>query len=118
VLPNQAKAEAERKADQVKVEAERKADKEEIVAEMKADQDTHVQEIVTKTVSAIEEKMEAIVHSIRSEWDGKIQCRSENVLECKEQDLKELKSGAECQMVPMKDAVEKPVRGRKKQQRG
>jgi hypothetical protein len=40
--------------------------------ELKADRDAHVQEIVAKTVSAIENKMEAIAHCIRSERDGKI----------------------------------------------
>jgi hypothetical protein len=89
------------------VEAERKVEKEEIVAEMKADRDTHVQEIDAKTVSAIGGKMEAIVHSIR---DGKIQDRSENVMErqeipkegaavaswkCKKHGPKDMESGAE-----------------------
>jgi hypothetical protein len=82
---------------------------------MKADWDAHVQEIVVKTVSAIGSKMEAIVHCSWSERDGKIQCRSENVLEwqeipkegaavasleCKEQGPKDMESGAERQMVP------------------
>jgi hypothetical protein len=74
---NQAKAEADRKADQAKIEA----NMQEIVAEMKADPYAHMQEVVAKTVSAIEGK---IVHSIRSEQDGKIQDRSENVTERQE----------------------------------
>jgi hypothetical protein len=119
--------EANRKADQAKVEADkeetranRKVDKEKIVAEMKADRDAHVQKIVAKTVSAIEGKMEAIVHSIRSERDGKIRRRIENVmerqeickegaavasLECKEQGPKDRESRAERQMVPKVEAA-------------
>jgi hypothetical protein len=48
---------------------------------MKADRDAHVQEGVAKTVSAFEERMEAIVHSTRSEWDKKIQRGNDNVTE-------------------------------------
>jgi hypothetical protein len=70
------------------------------------------------TVSAIEEKMVAIVHSIRSERDGKIQCQSKNVMECKEQGPKELVSRAECQMVPMEEAAVKSSGITKKQHRG
>jgi hypothetical protein len=90
LLAIQEKAQAEMRA---KMKVDRKVDREEmisnqakieanmqeIVVEMKADRDAHVQEIVAKTVSAIEEKMEAAVHSIRSERDGKIQRRSKNV---------------------------------------
>jgi acetyl-CoA carboxylase alpha subunit len=47
---------------------------------MKVDQDAHVQE----TISAIEDKIEAIIHSIRSERDGKIQRQIENVMERQE----------------------------------
>jgi hypothetical protein len=96
------------------------------------------------TVSAIEDKMEAIVHSIWSEWDGKIQCRIENVmewqeipkeeaavhtmrawqeetvasLECKEQGLKELESKVERREVPMEEATMKSLGIMKKWHRG
>jgi succinate dehydrogenase/fumarate reductase flavoprotein subunit len=70
-------------ANQAKAEANMKTHMQEIVAEMKADWDAHVQEVVAKTVIAIEDKMEAIVYSFRSEQDGKIQCQSENVMERK-----------------------------------
>jgi hypothetical protein len=53
----------------------------EIVVEMKADRDAHVQEIVAK-IDANQNKMEATVHSIRS--DRKIQCRIENEVERRE----------------------------------
>jgi hypothetical protein len=43
-----------------------------------------MQDIVAIRVSAIEDKMEAIVHSILSEWDWKIQRRIENVVERQE----------------------------------
>jgi hypothetical protein len=96
------------------------------------------------TVSAMEDKMEAIVHSIRSEQDGKIQRRSENVmerqgipkeeaavhtmrawqeetlasLECKEQGLKELESEVERREVPTEEAAVKSSGITKKRHRG
>jgi membrane-bound lytic murein transglycosylase len=68
----------------VKMDANMKANKEERKAEMKAYRNDHVQEIVDKTVRAIEDKMETLVHSIRSERDGKIQRRIENDMERQE----------------------------------
>jgi hypothetical protein len=79
-----------------------------------------LKEAMRVAVSAFEEKMEAIVHSIRSERDEKTQDRSENVterqeipkegaavasLECEEQGPKELESRAERQLVPTEDVA-------------
>jgi hypothetical protein len=64
-----------------------KANKEEMKADqemMEANQarmEESLKEATRLTVSAIEEKMEAIVHSIRPKRDEKIQRRSENVTE-------------------------------------
>jgi di/tripeptidase len=118
------------------MKAERKVDKEEIVVEIKANQawvEESLRGEIKLTVSAIKGKMEAIVHSIRSGQDGKIQRRSENVterqeipkegaavasLECKEHGPKEMESGAERQMVPKEEAAVKSSRVMKKQSRG
>jgi hypothetical protein len=93
---------------------EMKADREETKAN-RARMEESLKEEMRLAVSAIEGKMEAIVHSIRSERDGKIQRRIENVterqdipkegaavasLECKEQGPKELESGVERREVP------------------
>jgi hypothetical protein len=85
---------------------------------MKADRDAHMQEVVAKTVSAIEERMETIVNSIRSERDEKIQCRSENIMECEEQGLKDIESGVEHREVSKEEAAVKSWRVTKKQPRG
>jgi enoyl-[acyl-carrier-protein] reductase (NADH) len=130
---------------QVKVEANMKIHMQEIMVEMKADQDAHMQEIVAK-IDGIKDKMEATVHSIRSELDGKIQCRIKNMeqqeipneeaavhtmrawqqetMACQEMmeanpekeepSPEEMESEVECQEVPMENAIEKPVRERKK----
>jgi hypothetical protein len=148
---NQAKAEANRKADQAKGEAKMErqigslasdmkanqakaeANMQRIVTELKADWDTHMQEVVAKTVSAIEEKLEAIVHSSRSERDEKIQRRSENVterqeipkegaavasLECQESSPKEWESEAERREFSEKEVAEKSSKVTKKRSRG
>jgi hypothetical protein len=113
---------------QANMKADRKADNE-IMAEMKADWDVHVQEIVAKTVSAIEGKMEAIVHSSQSERDEKTQHWRENVterkeipkkgaavasLECERQGPKDLESGAEHQLVPADKVIRKSSRMKKR----
>jgi hypothetical protein len=127
-----------------------KTDKEERKEEMKAGQEkidanqARMEEITTKievrlkeemrsTVSAIEDKMEVIVHSIRSERDGQIQRRIENAmerqeipkeeaavhtmrawqeetvasLECKKQGSKELESEGKRREVPTEEAAVK-----------
>jgi hypothetical protein len=77
-------------ANQAKGEAERKADRE-MIADMGAKIDTNqvqleesLKEAMRVAVSAIEGKMEAIVHSTRSERDKKIQHWNENVTERQE----------------------------------
>jgi hypothetical protein len=85
------------------------------------------------TVSAIEEKMEVIVHSIRSERDEKTQDQSKNVTErqeipkegaavaspeCEEQGLKELESEAERRVVPAEEVVRKSSRVNKEAAQG
>jgi hypothetical protein len=128
---------------QARMEDRLKEEIKSIQANAEVNMKIHRQEIVAK-IDANQVKMEAIVHSIRSERDGKIQDRIENVmkrqevpkegaavhtmrawqeetvasLECKEPSPKEWESEAERREVPMKDAVEKRVRGRKKRQRG
>jgi hypothetical protein len=84
-------------------------------------------------MDANQERMEAIVHFIRSERDGKMQDRIENgmerqeilkegaavaSMECKEQGPKDMESGAERQKVPMEEAAVKSSRVPKKRQRG
>jgi hypothetical protein len=87
-----------------------------------ADMKESLKEAMRVAVSAIEGKMEVIVHSTQSEQDKKIQRRNENVaewqdipnegaavarVECKEQGPKEMEPGEERQMVPAEeDAVE------------
>jgi hypothetical protein len=81
-----------------------------------------LKEAIRVMVSAIEEKMEAIVHSTRSERDKNIQRRNENVTECQEipkekaavaslkcegQGHKELEFGAERQLVPAEEVARK-----------
>jgi hypothetical protein len=114
-------------ATQEKAQADMKADNE-IVAEMKGDWDIHMQEIVVKTVSAIEGKMEAIVHSSWSKQNEKTQHWRENVtewkeipkegaavasLECEGQGPKNLESGAERQLVPAEEVAKKSSRTKK-----
>jgi hypothetical protein len=137
--------EADRKAHQARMEAIVKVGIEEVMAdmgakaeanlttytqqEMNADWDSHVQEVVTKTVGALEERMEAIVHSTRPEWDEEIPRRSENVTErqeipkegatvanvdCKDQGHKEWESGVERRMVPMEEVARKSSRTKKR----
>jgi hypothetical protein len=60
-------------ANQARLEDSLKEETKSNQANAEANLKIHVQEIAAKTVSAIEDKMEAIVHSIRSEQDGKIQ---------------------------------------------
>jgi hypothetical protein len=147
---DQAKAEADRKVDQAQMVANMKTDKEDMKADRKADQEmmeTQIGSLASKmdtnqaqmeerlkeamkvTVSAIEGKMEAIVHSTRSGRDEKTQARSEKVTERQEipkegaavanleQGPKEMESGAERQMVPMEEVERKSSRT-KKQPRG
>jgi hypothetical protein len=155
---NQAKAKANMKTHMLEVierqigslAANMEADKEERKEEVKAVQEkvdvnqARMEEITAKieerlkgemrlTVSAMEDKMEAIVHSILSERDGKIQRRIENVmerqeipkeeaavhtmrawqeetaasLECKEQGPKELETEVERREVPTEEAAVK-----------
>jgi hypothetical protein len=88
---NQANAEANMKAhikkvmgaNQVKVDTNMKIHMQEIMVEMKDDQNAHMQGIIAK-IDASQEKMEAIVHFIRSELDGKIQHRIVKVMEWQE----------------------------------
>jgi hypothetical protein len=88
-----------------------------------------LKEAMRVAVSAIEGKMEAIVHSTRSERDKKIQRRNKNVterqeipkegaavasLECEEQGPKEMESGAEWQLVPAEEVAMKSLRTKKR----
>jgi hypothetical protein len=112
-----------------------KVDKEEMKANRKADQQKMERQISSLAckMNANQERIEAIVHSIRSEQDGKIQRQIEKImerqeipkegapvasLECKEQGPKELESRAERQMVPTKEAAVKFSRVMKKWHRG
>jgi DNA anti-recombination protein RmuC len=112
---NQAKVETDRKADQKRME-ENQAKAEANLADMKES----LKEAMTVAVSAIEEKMEATVHSTRSERDEKVPGRSENVTElqeipkewaavanvdCKDQRHKEWESGVERRMVPTEEVA-------------
>jgi hypothetical protein len=103
-------------------------------AEMKADRDTQMQEMMAEMgvkMNANQERMEAIVHSIRSERDGKIQHRVENVMERQEipkegaavaslecNGLKKLESRGERREVPTEEAAVKSSGITKKQHRG
>jgi hypothetical protein len=71
------------KVNQAKAEADMKADREETKAKQARMEESPRGEL-RLTASSIEEKMEAIVHSIRSERDEKIQRWSENVMEWQE----------------------------------
>jgi multidrug resistance efflux pump len=62
-------------ANQAKAEADMKAEREETKANQ-ARMEVSLKGEMRLTASAIEKRMEAIVHSIRSERDGKIQRRS------------------------------------------
>jgi hypothetical protein len=126
----------DRKADQERMEDRLKEEIQSNQANAEANQarmEESLKEEMRLTVSAIEKKMEAIVHSIRSERDERTQDWSENVterqkipkegatvasLERKEQDPKELESGAECQEVPTEKATVKSLRITKKRPRG
>jgi hypothetical protein len=117
------------KADRNVDKEETKANMQQIVAEMKDDRDAHVQEVVAKRVSAIEGKMEATVHSIRSERGEKIQRRTENVTERQEipkegaavanlgreeQGHKELESRVDRQLVLAEEVARKSSRTNKR----
>jgi hypothetical protein len=117
-------------ATQAKVEAERKADREETKANQ-ARMEESLKGEMRLTVSAIEEKMEATAHSIRSEQDGKIQRRIENVMERQEipkegatvvslecNGPKDRESEAEHREVPMEEAAGKSLGITKKRHRG
>jgi PDZ domain-containing secreted protein len=94
------------------MKVDRKTDQEMMEANQ-ARMEESLKEAMRLTVSAIEEKMEAIVHSIRSERDGKIQRQIENVMERQEilkkgaavASLECEEQGAERQMVPKEEAA-------------
>jgi hypothetical protein len=128
VEENQAKAEAERKADRKMME-ENQAKAEAKAAANLADMKESLKEAMRVAVSAIEGKMEAIVHSTRPERDEEIPRWSENITERqeipkegaavgnmdgKDQGPKEMDSGAECQLVPMEEVARKSSRMKKR----
>jgi hypothetical protein len=108
-------------ANQAKAEAERKADKEETKANRKADQEKMERQIssLASKMDANQERMEAIVHSIRSERQEILkEGAAVASLECKEQGPKDMESGAERQMVHMEEATVKSSGITKKRHRG
>jgi hypothetical protein len=96
---------AEMRSGKEKAEANLK----EIMASMRNNQETLVR---------MEAKMEAAIHSIRSEPDEKIQHRIENIMECKESTLKDKESTVERRAVPTEEAAAKSSRIMKKWHRG
>jgi hypothetical protein len=88
-----------------------------------------LKEAMRVTVSAFEEKMQAIVHPSWSERDEKVPHRSENVTEqqeipkegaavanvdCKDQGPRQLESGVESQLVPAEEVAVKSSRTKKR----